>query len=935
MLSLNNVASTGGALHYFSKDNYYTLDEGLEKSEWFGAGAAALGFVGQVEREEFFSALSGQVGGVTLGRVTTDPDTGEQRRQHRPGIDLTFSAPKSVSLLAEVGGLSDVREAHEAAVRQALAYVEAELAATRAMVEGQVQPIKTGNLVVAMFRHNTSRELDPQTHTHAVIMNATRRPDGEWRSLTNESLYREQRAIGAVYTSALARNLQELGYELERTDDKGNFEITGVSREHVEEFSQRRAQILDLLKSKGIALESATAQQKEDATLDSRSHKKDVDHAALIEAWRSKAVSLGVDLEGIGAGAKARVAAGLADGRPTMTGRQALEFAAAHLIEREAVVTRNDLLAAALEHGSVRVNAQDVLSEFAKLQESGDLIAVGDGEYTTRKMLGSELWALEAVRKGVGETPSILEPHTAKARVEQQERDQGFSYSPGQRAAIELPLTSSDRFVEVQGLAGTGKTTMLRGLRTLAEAEGYVVRGMAPTGAAAKQLSRETGMAADTVSMFVIKESQLQKDIAFARQYAEFERKAELWVVDESSFLSQRQKATVDSLAQRAGAKVVYLGDVLQLQGVEAGKPFELAQRDGIATAMMTEINRQKTPALKQAVSIIVGQDRPGAQVDGRQTGAAGLTLANNRRAFDYLTASGKVQVSKDPLSRMAEAYVSAAPEQRAGLLIITPYNKDRRAVNGQIRAGLKEKGELPVKDEEQQILVSKGMTRAQLKEAQYYKTGDVVRIGRDYASLGVKKGEYFTVAKVDQAAGVVTLKLGDRQVEWSPKKHNKVEAYQVERRELAAGDLIRLTRTEGELKNGEVGRVVELAGNNAILETAQGEHSVRHTLDLAVSRHWDYAYASTIHAAQGATKEAVLFHIPTSQVNADVDRGNTVDQLAKVFGQRSFYVGATRASHELTVYTDDLAGAAKLVTKPQDKTSGAEKLRYVEILQR
>lgn len=132
---------------------------------------------------------------------------------------------------------------------------------------------------------------------------------------------------------------------------------------------------------------------------------------------------------------------------------------------------------------------------------------------------------------------------------------------------------------------------------------------MAPTGAASKVLMLSTGIAADTVAMFLIKQHALQKDIAYAKQYApDFVRKGELWIVDESSFLAQFQNKEIDDCARKAGARVVYVGDVLQLQAVEAGKPFELAQKNGIETAYMTEIIRQKTAALKQAVYIAIGR---------------------------------------------------------------------------------------------------------------------------------------------------------------------------------------------------------------------------------------------------------------------------------------------------------------------------------------
>ncbi|WP_245621251.1 MULTISPECIES: MobF family relaxase [Burkholderiaceae] len=928
---MNNVGSAGQALHYFSKDNYYTQDEGLEKSEWFGQGAAALGLSGQIERQDFFEILNGKVDGQELGKFVVNEETGEREREHRPGTDMTFSAPKSVSLLAEVAGNREVREAHEAAVKKALTYIESELAYTRQMKDGELESVKTGNLVVAMFRHNTSRELDPQTHTHAVIMNATKREDGEWRSLTNDEIWKAQRVVGAIYTGELASKLQELGYELRRTDEKGNFEVVGVTREQIEHYSQRRADIEASLKSRGVDMDSATAQDKEDATLMTRAKKVDVDHDALIADWKGRAQTIGLNLAEIQAKAEAAREQGGIMREDKLTGRQAMEFAAAHLIEREAVVSKEDLMKTALEHGVGRVSPTDVQKAFDKLEAEGHLVKLPDGNYTTAKMLGSERWALDQVQAQKGVMPAIMAAEHVSDRLGKAEDKQGFKYTDGQKEAITTVLTTEDRYVAVQGLAGTGKTTMLRSLKEMAQEQGYTVRGMAPTGAASKVLARETGIATDTVSMFQIKERQLQKDIEFAKQFApDFQRKPEMWIVDESSFLSQRQKAQLDHMAAKAGAKVVYLGDTLQLQGVEAGKPFELAQKQGgIETAYMTEISRQKTPDLKAAVDIITGRDQ---LTDGGRLTA--VELKNNARAFEHMDKTGMVkEVTNGGLIDAAVKDVLAmSAAERERTIVITAYNKDRHEINAGVRDGLKQTGEVSRIEQNKEIFISKGWTRAVTKEAQYYNAGDVVRFGRDYKQIDAAKGEYARVVSTDATRGVVLLQKENGQtIAWEPKKNNNVEVYDAERRDIAKGDIIRMTRNEGEFKNGEVARVAAIDGDKVKLELKQGEAISYHDVDLAKSKHWDYAYASTVHASQGATQHRAMFVIRAPEDENEKKQARQLEAMAKVFGNRSFYVGSTRASHELSIYTNDKAVAAKAVSAQQDKTSAVETLHRAE----
>lgn len=929
MISMNNVGNAGQALQYFSQDNYYTQDEGLEHSAWFGQGAEKLGLSGNVEKKAFFEVLNGRVDGQELGKWVLN-EQGEKVKEHRPGTDMTFSAPKSVSILAEVYNKHDVREAHEAAVQKALAYIEKELAYTRASEGGKTMPVQTGNLVVGMFRHNTSRDLDPQTHTHAVIMNATQRADGQWRSLMNDEIYKAQRVIGAIYTAELADRLQALGYELRRSDEKGNFEIAGISREQIEHFSQRRQEIEAALKAKGIDLDGATAQQKEDATLKTRGRKVDVDHQALLDTWKERAREIGIDIQAIEAKAQTAREQGGVVREDRLTGRQAMEFAAGHLVEREAVVTKQDLLRTAIEHGAGRVSPLEVQKAFDKLEKDGDLIKLPDGDYTTKKMLGSEQWALDQVRGQKGQTAQIMAPQAIAARVQAMEKQQGFAFTVGQRESFHKVLTSSDRYVAVQGLAGTGKTTMLKGMRVMAQEQGYTVRGMAPTGAASKVLARETGIATDTVSMFQIKERQLQKDIALAKQYvSDFARKPELWIVDESSFLAQRQKAQLDFMAQRAGAKVVYLGDSLQLQGVEAGKPFELAQKHGIETAYMTEISRQKTPDLKAAVDIIVGRDK--LQADSRLTQVA---LANNSRAFQYMDKAGMVrEVGKENLiNAVVKDIIDMGRAERERTIVITAYNEDRRAINASVRDGLKELGELSRTEQTHEILTSKGWTRAMTKEAQYYQAGDVVRFGRDYQKIDASKGEYMRVLGTEAPQGAVLLQKEDGStIRWEPRKFNNVEVYEFDSRELAKGDMLRMTRNDGVFKNGEVAKVVAVAGSKVTLEVKHGSEVSKHEVDLSRNKHWDHAYASTVHAAQGATQNRAIFHIRTPENDNERKQAMAFENMAKVFGDRSFYVGATRASHELRIYTNDKAAAAMAVAAKQDKSSALETLQKHE----
>ena len=211
--TIGAIGSSAAAANYFESDDYYA-DGGISPSEWQGEGAKALGLSGEVIRETFRAMLDGTLpNGQQLGTMR------EGKLQHRPGWDITLSAPKSVSIMAEVAGDRRLIAAHANAVKAAMAYVERHAAATRIRTDGGVERQTTDNLVIASFRHDTSRAQDPQLHTHNVIMNMTQDADGNWRSLEPRALYQLQKAIGAVYRQELAVGVRALGYGIEQGVD--------------------------------------------------------------------------------------------------------------------------------------------------------------------------------------------------------------------------------------------------------------------------------------------------------------------------------------------------------------------------------------------------------------------------------------------------------------------------------------------------------------------------------------------------------------------------------------------------------------------------------------------------------------------------------------------------------------------------------------------
>uniref|UniRef100_UPI000AA507C0 MobF family relaxase n=1 Tax=Sphingobium yanoikuyae TaxID=13690 RepID=UPI000AA507C0 len=283
MLSVAPVRSASGAANYFAKDDYYTADGSAEVSGWAGEGADELGLSGQVSKDAFEGVLNGRLpDGTMVGQV--------ENRQ--AGIDLTFSMPKSASVMAYVAGDKRVLDANMAAVKATMKWVEANLAEGRKDVDGKKVPFRTGNLVYALFQHDTSRALDPQAHIHAVIANLTRMADGKWQALHNGEIWRNNSVIGSIYHAFLRDGLEKLGYQLDMRGKHGTFEIAGVPKAVLEAFSQRREEIL----AKAGALGITSPQGMREVTTRTRDPKLHVDDRDdLRVGWKDKAASLGFD----------------------------------------------------------------------------------------------------------------------------------------------------------------------------------------------------------------------------------------------------------------------------------------------------------------------------------------------------------------------------------------------------------------------------------------------------------------------------------------------------------------------------------------------------------------------------------------------------------------------------------------------------------------
>ncbi|EPM6249173.1 MobF family relaxase [Escherichia coli] len=341
MMSIAQVRSAGSAGNYYTdKDNYYVL--GSMGERWAGRGAEQLGLQGSVDKDVFTRLLEGKLpDGADLSRMQ------DGSNKHRPGYDLTFSAPKSVSVMAMLGGDKRLIDAHNQAVDFAVRQVEA-LASTRVMTDGQSETVLTGNLVMALFNHDTSRDQEPQLHTHAVVANVTQH-NGEWKTLSSdkvgktgfiENVYANQIAFGRLYREKLKEQVEALGYETEVVGKHGMWEMPGVP---VEAFSGRSQAIREAVG------EDASLKSRDVAALDTRKSKQHVDPEVRMAEWMQTLKETGFDIRAYRDAADQRAETRTQTPGPASQDgpdvQQAVTQAIAGLSERKVQFTYTDVLA--------------------------------------------------------------------------------------------------------------------------------------------------------------------------------------------------------------------------------------------------------------------------------------------------------------------------------------------------------------------------------------------------------------------------------------------------------------------------------------------------------------------------------------------------------------------------------------------------------------
>ncbi len=708
-------------------DDYYA-GRGESPGVWAGRGAEELGLAAIVQEGELGTLLRGvdPASGMRLRtpvrhRTITverlDPETGrlvEEKKRLAPvaGFDLVFSCPKSVSLLHALTDDEEVRravsEAHDAAWRSALRYLEREACVTRRGEGGTIRERASG-FVSAAFRHRTSRAQDPHLHTHVIVANLARSPDGEWRALDGNCLLRTYRlAAGYLYEAQLRFEFsRRLGLEWTQPV-KGMAELVGVPEEAVRAFSTRRRTLLEHLQARGgQGFRAARV-----AALATRERKEQVPLERLRSEWRARAAEHGLgraELRALLGRSHQRVQPDLPSLVERLLGPQGLTA-------NQPTFTEPELVCALAEAYAQGGRAEEMVALARSLAALPGLALLEPGSVpgrparlTTRELLAVEREALElalAGRDAGAPTVSGREVGGALARG---------TLSLEQRALVREACLSPDRVLCVVGQAGTGKTTALR---TLAEAfaqEGVPLLGAAPSGRAAEELRARAGIESATLHRLVLD----------ARTRDGLPRGCVL-VVDEAGMAETRLLTPLLRLVHEAEGKAILVGDPAQLPSVGAGGLFA-ALCERLGAIELTENRRQR-------------------ELDEREA-LARLRAGEPEPYLAYAAGRGRLHVDDDQVeagARLLADWWQAAKRDLEGSVMLAYRRADVAELNEAARGLLAQDGRL-------------GRERLLIGEREF-RRGDRVVCRRNCDLLGVRNGTRGTLDGLDREREALTV---------------------------------------------------------------------------------------------------------------------------------------------------------------------------------
>ena len=856
MITIQKVA---GDSRYFQRDdryvkgNYYTKESGTQQTWVYGA---------DIVKERF---------GVDLEKVAAEKVFDELVRsgigsKEMVGQDLTFSAPKDLSLLHALGNdeLRNIAyQAHINAVQKTLEFADKNgYFLTRETHGGETKHVPGHGVAAIAFDHFISRSLDPQLHTHVVVLNqVARETDNQIRAIDFVRSLRgaDRKQLDMIYKSEIARYLQEKGIKIEWDRAGKDFKITGITDEQRQAFSQREQDILKYAQEKGLDMSNQNDRQR--AILETRASKSQVNLEDLRKAWQSKAEAIGLDINKIVSENKLSRSE-IKQIKENYELKAESEAAAKVLGMMEGAFSKGEFYAQAsmLAHQiDKEFDIKTTEKSFSYMLKTNEIVKLEkqDGQmmYATKDFVLAEKRIVDGLDRTLDKgfvSKEQFENDMKQFREEFKEK-YGFWLSKEQEQALKMIFTSEKGVSGIQGYAGVGKSALFSAVKEYGEWLGkhygdhmkVEVRGMAPTGQAAKVLEQSSGIKSYTAHAVALRHDLVKTD-----------HDRVIHVVDEAGMVDAKMMSKIFDIAEKFGSKLILSGDINQFQSVEAGKAFDLLQRKGMETSYITGIRRQHDEKLREALK--------------------NFAQGNSKQLKDYLENKNWVHVSKQDniLKDVQDKYkelLEKSNNDYSKILVMAQTNKTVEKLNSQIREYLKSKGYID-------------------------KNGVTINVVKDRQNTIIARD-----IKYDQS--------GQKQV--SVKQFYIGERKEAEK-EFARGDRIIFLKNDRHLnvQNGLQGTIESIEKsleNNSAVLTVKLDNNQKITFSTDKYNSFDYSYAVTAHKAQGATVDRSIF----------VHEGNAT--------KNSIYVAMTRAKEETHIFTSDKRQLNRDMERREENRSALE----------
>lgn len=750
MISIGNVVSVGDGVRYFeeavaeSQVDYYA-GRGEAPGIWLGPGAERLGLEGVVHRADLVRVLEGR-----------DPATGEElgrhhARQRNVAFDVTFSLPKTVSLLYALGDTTTrqaVLRAMNEGSRAAHEYLQRHAAWGRVFnrATGTVERVRA-ELVTAAFVHRTARPVtrddgrttaDPQLHTHLLVASFVYRANGTWGQLYSEPLYAHPAAASAV-GQAVARSalVRDLGVRV-RTQPNATFELDGFTKEQLAEFSQRHAQVMAAAARKN----ATTLHGVKVAVLDSRQGKHEFESALdLFQHWTERAAGVGL---------VPRDVAALVGRQPVGEERTFDIALATEIVGRDggltagaSVFTRREVIRRLAARAPLGMSLE-------RLEEAADALLGSDAVVSLPPPAETGVLPGDAVRRWIERgmevhysTPEVIALERRMLASAQERRCDGTAVvdqelvaaaiagaptplTDGQRAMVEAACTYGDGVVVIEGAAGVGKTAAARIVQDVFIADGRSVLGCAPSGRAVRGLEAEAGIPSSTVASLLHRLKNAVDPIPTGS----------VLLVDECSMLGP-DLAELVLLAHRDRVKLILVGDSQQLQPIDGGALFRVLG-DALGRVEMTQVLRQGEPWEREVLI---------AFRHGDVVPLVERYLKENR--------VHESPTQADRIAAMSGEWVAATIVGR-DCVALARERVTVAALNAAIRIAARQVGLVAPSGVVRRCVEDVGRKRADLGDLEFSPGDRILVVGRNHRRLGLVKGMRGTVVEARRDGALV-----------------------------------------------------------------------------------------------------------------------------------------------------------------------------------